>query len=210
MLSNPERHFLPSHYLRSGQKKLTSPSHHPKTVHPNTFSNTEPSTCNFHLRNFLRNLPLRTSKLKFHCWGRPINKETHKASLKAAWCFQHAGTTEICWPFLKFLPARPYFRNLCTTDMFALKHFIVGRQSCSLFGGSCLFSLGWSCCFREDNFPVCLFQQNPWTSSSRNVQKMFMASNLENKYPINNLLIQKRYFEQWVFNLCFLQNQLST
>lgn len=75
MLSNPERHFLPSHWDWT-KKTSHDPPIIPKTLHPNTFSNTEPpqktkqTIHNFNMQfstfGIFRNLPLRTSsKLNF-------------------------------------------------------------------------------------------------------------------------------------------------
>ena len=66
---------------------------------------------------------------------------------------------------------------------------LLGDNPVPFLGRKLPFSLGRSCCFsfREGNFPVGLFQQNPSRCSRNNIQKFLMASNLENKYPINNL-----------------------
>lgn len=165
MLSNPERHFLPSHYIPWDwtknrhdppitQKPFTPIHFQSRNHHKKQNKKIITSTCNFpplksseisHLESPANSISWVT---KFHCWGRPINKETHKASLKAAWKQQrfprrYAGHFEVA-SGTHWQGGEVTFKWIYAVLTFSpLKIGIVGRQSCSLFGGgSCLLYSG--------------------------------------------------------------------
>lgn len=162
MLSNPERHFLPSHWDWT-KKPSHDPPIIPKTLHPNTFSNTEPTQKtkqtihNFNMQfstfGIFRNLPLRTSsKLNFMGDQIPLLRQTHQqgnpqgeleSSLETArFPRRYAGHFEVSsgthWQGGEVTFKWIYAVLTCSP----LKIGIVGRQSCSLFGGGVAFFSG--------------------------------------------------------------------